>query len=258
MANNRLNFYYDPTRQGYDATMLKTISGTPSISGGAIVLSAASFISYADIFKEDLTLNITIPSAPEGSLTYNTLVGGNFAPGDIITDTNTAVVIGTVISDNGSTMILDTVRGTLTVADAINNSASGGIVTAVYASSVSNNRTWGLTQPNKQDFVVFHIENNDFVCACMVNGNGTMINIPWNSAWTGVPVDWTIKWTGFSAEFLVNGVRPNGATLAGNYTETFINDESVPKTPLSFMVDNQNTDNLTVQYMEDQNVQGYI
>lgn len=323
MANERLNFYYDPVRQGYDTTMLKTLSGTPSISGGAIRLNNAAFISYADIFKEDLTLRINIPTAPEASVTYNTLAGGSFVTGDIITDTNTAVVIGTVISDNGSVMILDVAEGTLTPGDAIDNTASGGSVTAVIVSSVMDSRTWGLQQLAGGFYAVFNIHGSTFRCSCAYANTQTFVEIPWDPAWTGANVDWTIKWNGFSADFLVNGIRPDGAKrvidgttaasasttitgsssaflsqvkvgdliylssaptayatvtaitsdtsltvdgLLGNgsiqtmrvFSESFINDASVPKSPLSFFVANRVADNMDIFVMEDQNVQGYI
>lgn len=188
MANDRLNFYYDPTRQGYDTTLLKTITGVPSVTGGAIRMTSAKFISYADIFKEDLTLNIKIPTAP----------------------------------------------------------------------TAGNSRSWGLEQINIGAKVIFNITGIVFSVKCIYNGVTTSIVIPWLAAWTNTAVNYTIKWNGFSADFLINGVRPGGATLLGNFTETFINNASVPKVPLSMMVDNATADNMDVFFMEDQNVQGYI
>lgn len=64
MANDRINFYYDPARQGYDTSLLKTITGTPTISSGKLILDQASFIGYADIFKGELEMNLLIPSSP--------------------------------------------------------------------------------------------------------------------------------------------------------------------------------------------------
>lgn len=64
MANNRINFYYDPQRQGYDTTLWKTLSGVPAMSGNNINFNAASAIGYADIFKANLILRLTIPTVP--------------------------------------------------------------------------------------------------------------------------------------------------------------------------------------------------
>lgn len=64
MANDRMNFYYDPARQGYDTTLLKTIEGTPEINGGNIELNEAKFIGYADIFKGELHFDIVVPTVP--------------------------------------------------------------------------------------------------------------------------------------------------------------------------------------------------
>ena len=188
MSNDRINFYYDPTRQGYDTTLFKTLGGTPTGTGGVITVNDASFIGYADVFKEDLTINVTIPAVP----------------------------------------------------------------------TIGDDRKWGLAQLNEGSLAIFAIEGAVFKCLCSFQGNLTEIEIPWNSSWTAVPVDFTIKWNGFSADFLINGVRPDGANIGGTLTETFINDISVPKVPMSTYVNNANSDNMTIQYVEDQNVQDYI
>ena len=188
MANQYLDFYYDCTRQGYDTTLLKTLGGTPTGTGGVITLNAASFIAYADVFKEDLTINLTIPTAP----------------------------------------------------------------------TARDDRKWGNAQLNNGAYAIFAIEGTVFKCLCEYQGVLTEIVIPWNAAWTNVPVDFTIKWNGSSADFLINGVRPNGANIGGVLTETFINDASVPKVAMSTYVDNANADNMLVHYMEDQHIQGYI
>jgi hypothetical protein len=64
MANDRINFYYDPIRQGLDTTLWKVLSGTPSAGATAITVNAASMIGYADIFKGEITMKLTIPVAP--------------------------------------------------------------------------------------------------------------------------------------------------------------------------------------------------
>ena len=60
------------------------------------------------------------------------------------------------------------------------------------------------------------------------------------------------------AEFLINGVRPVGCTLNGLPTEAFINDLSVPKVALSAYVYNNSADNMGINYLNDNNCQGYI
>jgi len=188
MLNNTLNFYYDPTRQGYDTTLLKTLGGTPSINGGALRMNHASFIAYADVFKEDLTLNIKIPAAP----------------------------------------------------------------------TAGDSRRWGNAQLNNGALTVFDITGTVFSCICSYQGVTKAIEIPWNPLWTATAVDYTIKWNGSSSDFLINGVRPNGAHIGAVLTETFINDDSVPKVAMSTYVNNVNSDNMEIFYMEDQNIQGYI
>src|ERR1035437_58743 len=64
MANDKINFYYDPIRQGYDTALWKTLSGVPAIIGSDLVFNTASAIGYADILKGNLTINMTIPAVP--------------------------------------------------------------------------------------------------------------------------------------------------------------------------------------------------
>lgn len=227
--------------------------GDPAVSGGNIRINANTFIGSADNFKEDLTLNLTVPFLPTS--------------GDV--------------------------------------------------------RTWGLQQIATSSKAIFNITDTTFSCKCVYKGVTTTINIPWQSAWTATAVDYTIKWNGFSADFLINGIRPKGALLQtsgtttvsasttitgsgtsfltqfhvgdvisvssasttyatvvsiasatsmvvdtaigdgtsqtiGILTETFINDATVPKVAMSTYINNGNSDNLDLNYREDQNVQGYL
>jgi hypothetical protein len=185
MANDSINFYYDPTRQGLDTTLWKILSGTPSYAGGKITLNAAEMIGYADILKGEITLSVTIPTAPTADL-----------------------------------------------------------------------RKWGLFQKANGAGVWFDILADVFSCN-VKNQNGTTESaiVEWQTAWTA-KAEWTIKWTGFSAEFLVNGVQIaflNGDTLTEKYSTS-----SVPTTPLSIYLRNDNSDNMDLSYVEALNVQGYV
>lgn len=227
--------------------------GDPSVSGGAIRINANTFIGNASIFKEDLTLNLTIPAAP----------------------------------------------------------------------TASDNRTWGLQQSVNGAKAVFNITDTIFSCKTTYLGVTTTINIPWLSSYTNTATNYTVKWNGFSADFLINGVRPEGAnlvlsgtttvnaskTITGSgttfkkyvrvgdkvsvssssttyatvlsvdsdtsitvdtaigdgtsqtlniLTETFVNDTSVPKVAMSTYINNTNADNVDLNYREDQNIQGYF
>lgn len=64
ITNSRVKFYYDPTRQGYDTNLFKTVSGSPSVSGGAIRLNTAKIIGYADLYRADQTIKVKVPTAP--------------------------------------------------------------------------------------------------------------------------------------------------------------------------------------------------
>lgn len=60
------SFYYDPQRQGYDTTLWKTVSGTPTIAANMLVLNAATVIHYGDLYQARAVFNVSIPSAPTG------------------------------------------------------------------------------------------------------------------------------------------------------------------------------------------------
>lgn len=67
MARNideRINFYYDPARQGYDTTLWKTTTGTPTVASNKIRLNAAKILGYGDLYKAETTFKINVPSAP--------------------------------------------------------------------------------------------------------------------------------------------------------------------------------------------------
>lgn len=238
--NDRLNFY-----------------GDPSVSGGSIRVVNNKIVSSVETFKEDLTLNIQEPNAPHlGRIAYDTLLGGSFVATDIVTNTTTGVIIGEVISDNGTYFVSTTTYGTLTVGDAISNGT--GVTAVITAITLNSNSRWGLEQTNLGAKAIFDITNDVFSVITSYKGSTTTIVVPWLDEWTDTPTDFTIKWTGFSVEFLVNGIQPVGATLLGADTRTFINDASVPKVAMSAMVENLNLDNLDVLYIENKNIQGFF
>jgi len=62
--NQQFSYNYDPTRQGYDTNVFKTVSGSPSISSGAIRLNAAKIIAYGDLLKATQSFNLKVPAVP--------------------------------------------------------------------------------------------------------------------------------------------------------------------------------------------------
>ncbi len=66
MANDRINFYYDAQRQGYDTTNWRTLSGIPTTTGNGMRINAAEAIHYGDILKGRIVFSVTIPAAPAG------------------------------------------------------------------------------------------------------------------------------------------------------------------------------------------------
>ena len=60
MANERINFYYDPKRQGYDTTLLKTLGGIPSSVGDVITLNKASIDAPKNTSIDFVNLRLTM------------------------------------------------------------------------------------------------------------------------------------------------------------------------------------------------------
>jgi len=192
MSNERINFYYDAERQGYDELLWNTVTGTPGSTGTALRFNASKAIGYGDLFKTDVTFGVIVPTAPTA--------------GDV--------------------------------------------------------RKWGLEQITIGASIFFQIIDDVFSCNCTYNGVTSNTVVDWNTDWTATDTKFTIKWTGFTVEFLINGVH---VASAGGYTGisgysgvSGRSDESIPKVALSTSIDNENSDDLDVSYIETQNTQGYI
>lgn len=69
MSETRINtsFSYDPSRQGYDTNLWKTVNGTPTISGGRLYLLNSGIEHYADLLKGEISFNVNVPDAPGGN-----------------------------------------------------------------------------------------------------------------------------------------------------------------------------------------------
>lgn len=93
MANERINFYYDPAREGYDTTLWKTVSGTPTVASSKIRLNAAKIIGYADIFKGEVTYKLNIPTVPMAFLTGGNSATSVVATWNAVTDGNFAITV---------------------------------------------------------------------------------------------------------------------------------------------------------------------
>jgi len=64
MSNERINFYYDPTRQGYDTQLWKTVTGTPTVVSDVIRFNQAESVGYGDIFKGNIKMSVIVPVEP--------------------------------------------------------------------------------------------------------------------------------------------------------------------------------------------------
>jgi hypothetical protein len=63
-VTNKVNFYYDPRRQGFDAAAWYTLSGAPAISGTNLRLTSSGIVGKADIGRAEVVMALVIPTAP--------------------------------------------------------------------------------------------------------------------------------------------------------------------------------------------------
>ncbi len=60
------NITYDPSRQGYDSSIWRTILGTPLVLGGQLAVQQASLVHLADSTRGNYIFNVNIPNSPVG------------------------------------------------------------------------------------------------------------------------------------------------------------------------------------------------
>ena len=66
MANQYFNFYYDPTRQGYDTNTWTTIAGAPVVIANQLSLTNAECIHFADLLPGDATFSVNMAEPAAG------------------------------------------------------------------------------------------------------------------------------------------------------------------------------------------------
>lgn len=93
MSNERINFYYDPARQGYDTALWKTITGAPASTGTALRFTSAKAIGYADLFKSDVTFAAITPTVPNAFLTGDTGATAVIATWNAVLDGEFAITV---------------------------------------------------------------------------------------------------------------------------------------------------------------------
>jgi len=61
------NFTYDPVAQGYSTTFWRSVTGTPTVSGGLLRFNNQAAQAYGSILKGDVSFVVTVPTAPTAS-----------------------------------------------------------------------------------------------------------------------------------------------------------------------------------------------
>jgi hypothetical protein len=70
MSNQYINFYYDPSRQGYDTAAWSLLDGLiPVVNGGYMILSNDTIRHYGDILRGDFVFGMNFASAPKVGVT---------------------------------------------------------------------------------------------------------------------------------------------------------------------------------------------
>jgi len=286
------NFNYDPQRQGYDTGLWKTLSGTPTVSSNALLFNADSAIQYADCFRGVYNFKITLPSAPANGYltggtsatavvaTWNAVKDGEFAitidgvAYDIIgidfSDAEDMDAVAALIQDairaetgNSETVVWSTnkfiitgktsVSVTSAVADGKGTDISGAGATAFLDAETGRgtatdgaSKYFGLISLNKDTKALFNVYGNSLKCIVKNDaGVETSVELPWVSAWSSAIALFQIKWTAQGVGFYVNGA--NVANINDSVTST-----------MSPYVDNVNSDNLLLSYLEGLGVESYL
>lgn len=63
MPTQYFTFYYDPILHGYDASMWRTLAGTPTVAN-QLRLSSATIAGYPQMLRGEYQFNINIPTLP--------------------------------------------------------------------------------------------------------------------------------------------------------------------------------------------------
>ena len=69
MSNQYINFYYDPSRQGYDTEAWSLLDGVaPVVNGGYMFFSNNTIRHYGDILRGDFVFGMNFASAPKAGV----------------------------------------------------------------------------------------------------------------------------------------------------------------------------------------------
>lgn len=134
---------------------------------------------------------------------------------------------GTDISGVGATTFMDS-------EDGVGTPAAGA------------NKSIGLISLNKDTKALFNIYGNELKCIVKdSSGTETSVIIPWVASWSSAAALFQIKWLAQGVGFYVNGV--NVANVNASVTS-----------PMSVYVNNPNSDNLLVSFVEGLGIESYI
>lgn len=70
MANQYYNFYYDPTRQGYDLDTWSTTLGAPIVVANHLKLDEAGCIHYASLLRGDFSFSLNLQTPAAGDVHF--------------------------------------------------------------------------------------------------------------------------------------------------------------------------------------------
>ncbi len=286
------NFNYDPQRQGYDTGLWKTLSGTPSVSSNNLLFNADSAIQYADCFRGTYNFKITLPSTPaNGYLTGGSSATAVVATWNAVSDGEFTITIDGVEYDitgldfstasdmddiatiiqtgirtatgNSETVVWSTDHFVITAKTGVSvtSAVSGGSgtdisgvgatefmdsETGVGTPTAGTDKKFGLISLNKDTKSIFSIYGNELRCI-VKNDSGTesTVIIPWVSSWSSAISLFQVKWLAQGIGFYINGV--NVANINTSISST-----------MSPYINNVNSDNLLVSFVEGLGIESYL
>jgi hypothetical protein len=286
------NLNYDPQRQGYDAGLWKTLTGTPSVSSNALLFNADSAIQYADCFRGTYNFKLTFAAAPvNGYLTGGTSATSVIATWNAVEDGEFTITIDGVAydiigldfseaadMDEVAALIQVAIRAetgnTETVVWSTNKFIITGRTQVSVTSAVSDGTGTDISGAGATAFLDAETgrgtatagANKEFGLTSLNKGTKALFNVYGNSLRCVVKNDagvetllelpWVATWSSAAALFQIKWNAQGVGFYVNGKNVANINN-SVTST-MSAYINNPNADNLLLSYFEGTGIESYL
>jgi len=287
------NFTYDPQRQGYDAGLWKTLSGSPSVSTTNLLFNAAAAIQYADCLRGCFNFKITLAGTPvNANLTGGTSATAVVATWNAVTDGEFTITIDDVAYDitgldfsgaadmDGVAAIIQealrtatstqvtcvwstnkfiiTGKTTVSVTSAVGG-GSGTDISGAGATAFMDAETGRGTATSGDNKIFGLISLNKGVKAVFhIYGNELRcISVDEDGATTTSIVPWVSAWSSSAAVWQIKWAG-QGLSFYVNEAQVASHMSNIPNSAMSPYIYNSDADNLLLSYLEGVGIESYL